>query len=100
MLTLEEKFKAVDALIKIEILFKYYEDPIYLKALKYSRQQLQHEIAMQNAVNDIFVYPKNYKVRPNKEDIEELKEAMLIYEKMDDQYTNYGIIFQKGENNE
>lgn len=111
-MTLQEKFEAVDALRKIEILFKYYEDPIYLKALKYSREQLQNEIALEKAVKDVFIYHKNYKVNPNKEDIEQLKEAMkkdnglgsvineLINEKMEEQQTNFGIIFQKGENNE
>lgn len=109
MMTLQEKIEAVDALRKIEILFKYYEDPIYLKALKYSRECLQKEIAYAKAVNDIFVYPKNYKVKGSKEDFENLKEAMkkdnglglviteIINDKLKEQQTNYGVIFQKGD---
>lgn len=110
-MTLQEKIEAVDALRKIEILFKYYEDPIYLKALKYSREALQKEIVVTKAVNDVFVLPKCYKIKGSKEDIEKLKEAIkkddnafgtfineLVTEKLKEQNTNYGIIFQKGDN--
>lgn len=109
MLTLQEKFEAVDALRKIEILFKYFEDPIYLKALKYSRQQLQHEIAVAKAVNEVFVFPKEY--GQTKIDKDEIIKAMkeddgafgsfikkLVDEMLEEQQTNYGIIFQKGDN--
>ncbi len=77
-MTLQEKIEAVDALRKIEILFKYYEDPIYLKALKYSRECLQKEIAYAKAVNDVFVFPKKYTIKRNKE---ELKEAFKSEDK-------------------
>lgn len=109
-MTLEEKFKAVDALRKIEILFKYYEDPIYLKALEYSRQQLQHEIAVQKAVKDVFVFHKDYgRAEIDKDEIiEAMKEPdafgkfirELVDEKLKEQNTNFGFIFQKGDNNE